>query len=526
MRKILRIIVLFVLLFGVERAMAQADNNIMLYNNQATLFGDQGPAFDPVSIIIPGTAMKSGIGSFIDNPASMALFDKSIGEFGLSFGNVSEDASYLGNSRTMENDQFNFSNLGFLYSLPTKQGSLVFGGAYTRHTTFNRALAFRARNENSTITDLFKTYGSIYQQIAYETYAIDYLDFPEECGYDGNQFIGEGCESIFRTGFYDNNDDYIFGEYLGVQQQGEIMQSGGGGEYSLFFATEFQKNLMVGASIGLISGRFEYNRIFQEIDNLDYYNSNIINVDGGTDIGNILLNEKLTSRYNGFRARAGFLYKVTENVNVGVSYTLPTTIFIDEDLDASIRTTFDSGTEISESTNNQFSYNVIYPGMAALGVAIQDFLGLSVSVSADYVDYSSTEIEFEESDNFDRELEENESIRDIFQSVWSYRGGIAYDLTPDFTIRGGYRFQPSRFAEGNDDRTTYSLGGGFSIGNGIRFEAAAQYTTWDEVSAVYDYGIYNYDDLPEELPEVSTASETVNRMVDRWQFFCTVKVEI
>lgn len=515
MRKCLKIIILFAVLFGVERAFAQADHNILLYNNQATLFGDQGPAYDPISIIIPGTAAKSGIGSFIDNPASMALFDKSIGEFGLSFGSVSEEATYLENSRTQDNNQFNFSNLGFLYSLPTERGSLVFGGAYTRHTTFNRALGFRAYNENSTITDLFKTPGNQYGDIAWETYSI----FPGEEYYETDNGL-QWDESVFRIGFDNPND------YFGIHQQGEILQSGGGGEYSLFFATEFQRNLMVGASIGLLSGKFKYDRIFQEVDEFGDYNSDIIDVDGGTDIDNILLDDNLTSRYNGFRARAGLLYKATENVNFGVSYTLPTTIFVDEEFDASITTTFDNDAEFNDFTDSEFSYTVKYPGMVSVGAALQDLAGLTVSLSAEYVNYANTEIEFDESELFEDELVENDFIQEAYHSVWSYRAGLAYDLTPDFTIRGGYRFQPSRFEDGNDDIAAYTFGAGFRLGNGIRFEAAAQYTTWDEVSAVYDYGDYNYAPLPDGLPTVTYESEVANRAVDRWQILGTIRVDI
>lgn len=510
MSKILKTIVLFALLGGVEEAYSQHFNNNLLYNNQATLFGDQEAAFDPVSIIIPGTATKSGIGSFMDNPASMALYDQSFGEFGMSFEQVNEDATYLGNSRTLDNDQFKFSNLGFLYSFPTDRGSFVIGAAYARHTSFNRALGFRARNENSTITDQFKTEGSPYQEIAFNTFATDYGDEFEDWD-----------ESIFRIGF----DQY--GDYLGIRQQGEILQGGGGGEYSLFFATEFQRNLMVGASIGLLAGKFNYDRVFQEIDEFNDYDSDIINGDAGnTDIDNFLLDDNLTSRYSGFRARAGLLYKIAENLNLGASYTFPTTIYIDEDFDASINTTFDNNTSFNDFTDSEFSYNVKYPGRVTVGAALQDLGGLSLSVSGEYIDYSTTVIEFDESDLFEDELIENDYIRDTYQSVWSYRAGLAYDLTPDFTIRGGYSFKPSRFIDGIDDKTAYSFGTGFSLGEGIRFEAAAKYTMWDEVSTVYDYGVYDYGDLPDNLPSVTFESEVANRTVDYWQFLGTIRVSM
>ncbi len=513
MRKIFKIIVLVALLFGVEKAYSQHENNILLYSNQAVLFGEQGSAFDPVSIIIPGTAMKSGLGSFIDNPASMALYKKSFGEFGLSYKNINEETDYLGNLRSLDNNQTDVSNAGFLYSFPTKQGSFVIGAAYSQHSTFTRALGFRARNNNSTITDEFKTDGSIYRDIAFNTYATDYGDD-----------VGDWDESIFRIGFDE------LGDYLGITQQGEILQNGKGGEYSLFFATEFQKNLMIGASIGLLSGKFKYNRTFQEIDEFNDYNSQIIDsndIDGGdTDIDNIILDDKLTSRYTGFRARAGLLYKATENVNLGVSYTLPTTLSVDEDFSASLRNTFDNNEVFSDATDSEFSYDVKYPGMVAIGLALQNLSGVTASISAEYTDYSNTEIEFEESDLFEDELLENDFIKEEFQSVWSYRAGLAYDINPDLTVRAGYGFKPSKFEDGNDDRSSYSFGAGFSIGNGIRFEAAAQYTMWDEVRTVYDYGVYDYDDLPEELPGISFESEVADRSAERWQFLGTIRVDL
>lgn len=513
MRKILITTVLITLLIGVQNTVAQHDNNILLYNNQATLFGDYHASFDPISIIIPGTATKSGIGGYIDNPASMALYKQSFGDFGLSYGSVSEDATYLGNSVSQDNSQFKLSNFGFIYSFPVERGSFVIGGAYSRHTSFNRALGFSARNENSTITDQFKTDGSPYQEIAFNTFSTDY----------GDEFQ-DWDESIFRIGFED------FGDYLGVQQQGEVFQKGGGGEYSLFFATEFQENFMVGASIGLLSGEFEYNRIFQEIDEFNDYGSQIIDSDedgtGDTDIDNIILDDNLTTRYSAFRARAGALYKATDNINFGVSYTFPTKIFMDEEFDASISNTFDNGTEFEDATDSEFTYDVIYPGKVALGAALQDMSGLTVSLSAEYIDYSNTEIEFDDSDLFEDQQLENEFIKNTYQSVWSYRAGLAYDLNPDFTIRGGYSFKPSRFTDGIDDETAYSFGAGFSLGDGIRFEAAARYLTWDEESTVYEYGDYDYTSLPDNLPSVDFRSETANRTVERWQLLGTLRFRI
>ncbi len=504
-------VLIFIFLFGGITALhAQNPNNALLYSYQATLFGDQGAANDPISIIMPGTAFNSGFGSFIDNPASMALHKRSFGEFGLSYRSVEEDGLYLGQTRSMDNSQRGVSNVGFLYSFPTVQGSFVFGAGYTQHSIFNRALGFRARNENSTITDKFKASGSPYQEIAFNTFATDFGDEFEDWD-----------ESIFRVGFD------RFGDFLGLRQQGEIIQRGYSGEYSMFFATEFQENIMIGASIGLLSGRFNYNRIFQEVDEFNDYSSTIIDSNGDgfgdTDVDNILLDDRLNSRFTGFRARAGLLYKITEQFNVGISYTFPTTLEVDENFDADLRTTFNNGVEFSDFTDNEFSYRVKYPGRTSLGVAMQNLNGFSVSLSAEYVDYSGTSIDFRESDLFEDELIENDFIEDNFRSVWSFRGGIAYDITPEFTLRAGYSLLPGRYADISNNRDVYALGAGFSITPNLRLELAAQYSNWEEVSAVYDYASYDYSPLPDNLPNIRFRSEEATRTVDRWQFVSTLR---
>lgn len=507
------LLILIILAISATVTHSQNANNILLFNNQATLFGDQGPASDPVSIVMPGTAINSGLGTFLDNPASVALFDESFGEFGLSFRSIDEESTYLGNTQSLDHGGRGVSNAGFVYSFPTKRGSLVFGAAYAQHSIYTRAFGFGTRNERSSITDAFKYSGSPYQEIAFNTFATDY----------GDEFQ-DWDESIFRIGFDE------FGDFLGTRQQGEVTRNGVGGEYSLFLATEFQKNFMVGASIGLISGNFSYDRIFQEVDNFNDYNFDVIDVDEDgtpeTDIDNILLDDNLESSYTGFRARAGLLYRINDKVNLGFSYTLPTVLFIDEDFDATVITTFDNSVEFEDATESTFSYEAKYPGRFALGLGVQDLSGITLSLSAEYVDHSATEIRFDESDLFEDELIENDFIQNNFRETWSYRAGLAYELNPLVNLRAGYGFFPSRFEEGGGDRTAYSAGVGVKLGNGLTLEAAAQYLTLEETSTVYEYADYNYSPLPENPPAVSFDSEVANRNADRLQVLATIRVAL
>jgi hypothetical protein len=511
--KSLSTLLLLTFVAGLQHTIAQNPNNVLLFSNQANMFGDQGSAFDPVSITMPGTAYAAGFGSFLDNPASAALFNQSFGEIGLSFRFVEEEGNFLGNSRKLDDNQTNLSNFGIVYAFPTVTGSFVAGAGYSQHTSFNRAFSFQGRNTNSTITDNFKTPGSSYSEIAFNTFATDFGDEFEDWE-----------ESIFRIGFDQ------FGDFLGIRQQGEIFERGYGGEFSFFLATEFQENLMFGISAGILSGRFSYDRIFQEVDEFNDYNAEFIDSNddgfGDTDIDNILLEDRISSRYNGFRARAGMIYQFSKNVNIGASYTLGTRINVEERFDANLLTTFNNGVQFEDDVRTEFSYRVEFPARTSLGAAVVDLNGFSASFSAEFVNYSNTRIDFRDASLFDDELIENEFISETFRPVWNLRGGVAYDFSPDFTIRAGLSFLPSRFENGIDDRTIFALGAGFSLTRDLRLELAAQYTTWEEVSTVFDYASFNYSPLPESPPTFTIRSEEATRNVDRLNVLATLRFNI
>jgi len=510
MRKILKTILLILIFMGAQKILAQNPNNAILYSNQATLFGQQSSSGDPVSVVLPGTAFKSGFGSFVDNPASMALHNESFFEFGLSHRNVEENSRFLGESRIGDKRDMGLNNLGFLYSYPTERGSFVIGAGYSEQKTFNRALEFRGRNETSSITDAFKADGSQYQNIAFNTFATDYGDSFQDWD-----------ESILRVGFD------RFGDFLGITQQGSITESGVSGEYSLFFATEFQEDLFIGVSAGIISGNYSYDRIFQEDDELNLYDSTIIDSNsdgtGETDVDRIFMDEQLESTFNGFRGRAGLMYKVSEQLNIGASYTLPTVINVDEIYDVTLNNRFDNGEEFEDLIESEFSYDIRHPSVISVGVGVNDISGLSLSFAADYTDYSNTSIDFIDNELIEDELAENDFIEQNFESVWNLRAGASFNFSKDFSLRAGAGYNPSRFVDGIDDRTILSGGAGFTITDNIRLELTAVYTNWEEDSSVYDYVSYDYSPLPDDRPTNRFRSAEANRSVDKWQMMGTLR---
>src|SRR5699024_2015588 len=93
-------------------------------------------------------------------------------------------------------------------------------------------------------------------QAAYDAYAIDDV-------IDANDNYIRS-ESIFR---------FPLGEsYQGINQRFNMTERGTLGEYSAFIATELFRYLLVGVSIGVLSGDYSYDRPFMEIDAQGDYN--------------------------------------------------------------------------------------------------------------------------------------------------------------------------------------------------------------------------------------------------------------
>ncbi len=463
--------------------MGQDGQNPVRYSSIAQQLSTVNVNGDANAGVLPSVAVQNGFGSFLDNPASMALINKSY--FNTSFiSNYDEQSSsYLGNSSSFDNNRSQFGNIGLIYSVPTNQGSLVVGGGYTLNTQINRTNVLSGYNETSTITDVFKNESSDYNNIAFEAYAIDYANDEQTT-----------LESIFRIGFTPAT-------FPGIQQQAEIKQRGSVGEYSIFMATELQKNLFLGASLGVTYGNFSYNRFFLERDTRDAYDGDFIDTDsegnGGTDIADISLEDEFNSEIVGTNVRAGLLYKLFPNVNIGASVLLPTKFVITEDYYSEIITNLDDGrTPFGDSYSGEFSYSIRQPGQLSLGLALEDLNGFTLSSSIELIDYRSTSINLTRDNNLEfravANLREQEAVFDSvvnadYNLVTNLKAGFKYQSKTGFELRGGFGFLPGKSSSYTADKYILSGGLGIPLSRELYLDITSQYTRWNDRSVLYEY---------------------------------------
>lgn len=465
------------------------------------------PSYDPVSIVMPGVSSASGFGAYQENPASMALFDNSFISFGLSNRYVNEQTNFLGSISEFDDNQTGVSDIGFVYRVPTTQGKLVIGAGYSQNADFNRAFSGSARNEQSSLTDFYASFSADnpLNQAAYEAFAIDDIEV------DDNGETVVISESIFRIGLPD---------YLGIDQSFEATETGVMGDYSAFIATEFQKNLYAGVSLGLLSGSYSYRRSFLETDGPNLYNSAFIDSDDDgqpdTDIDNILSEDVIDARFSAFTARLGFVYALPGNINIGAGYHFSGKMTVDEEYSTQITTNLDNGsTPYFGEDVGEYTYKIKRPDRINVGVSFVDINGLTVSVTAEGVRYSQGRIEFENIRDSEAEDTINNTVRSDLQDVVNLRGGLELDVNPFFTPRLGYAYYPSPQKGQDSDRQF--LSGGFSarLFNTVTFDIGVQYAIWDDNNQLYDYFEGN-----------TLVPETVGEEVTRWNVMAGLKIAL
>ena len=488
---------LILTLFMTGELWAQDETDVLRYNLQY-------PSYDPVTLVMPGVSSATGFGAYQENPASMAFFDKSFISFGLSGRQVSAEGAYLDNTTEFDDAQANVGEAGFVYKVPTLQGSLVIGGGYSQTTDFNQVLAINGRNEQSTLTDFYASLPRTdpLNQAAFEAYAIEDI---ETTGGDTTSI------SIFRllpAGV----------DYPGINQIMEKTERGVLGEYSLFAATELQRNLMVGLSLGWTTGSYRQVREFLEDDRFNDYNDQFIDSDGDgnpdTDIASILSVRTIEADLNAFDARLGLVYRLTPNLQIGGSYHLRGAVQVDERFNTEITTRLDNGAEpFFGEDPGEFRYEVERPDRYNLGITLSDLSNLTISASAEAVRYSEARIEFDELDLSSRESFINDEVASSYQDVINLRAGLEYELNPMFTPRVGYAWYPSPKRNIRADRQFFS--GGFSIKflENASFDFGAQYALWEDEQVLYDYSLNG-----------PLQSEIASENISRWNLMGSFKI--
>jgi len=497
------ILATFMLLITASFAMAQDGYDPMSYSSLSQVFSSQQYLGSANSAILPSLAMENGYASFIDNPAAMSLIKGSYVNIGYMSNRSEFNQSFRGNELLLDSKADYINNIGVVYKIPTRVGSLVLGGGIHTNSVYNRSLGSSAFNNQSTITDIFKGESSDYRNIAFETYAIDYADQAQT-----------QLESIFRIGFDDG--------FPGTYQQSELTQDGRSREFAFFMGTEFKKNLHIGFSLGINEAFHNMSRNILEEDLNNVYDGDFIeqdeNGENGTDIYSIQLSDELRSDVLGFEARIGAVYKLGQYLNLGASWSLPSIMEITEEYNSTITTSFDNSIgPFFDSFEGEFTYAITRPSKYSLGMAVNQLKGFDLSIGVDFISYNKTDIDltYDQSLDFDevaflrdQEAVIEQSINQRYQSVMNTRIGAQYRFKNGTELRAGTSILPSKSVQIDETRKLYSGGIGIPLSRDFFLDITTQYIQWNDRSVLYEY-----QDMGSTIPIQESISES-NQLIN------------
>ena len=371
-------------------------------------------------------ALGGDLSALETNPAGAAVFLKS--EFTLTFGtnNMETTSNYYGNI------QFSESNNADI----TQSGGVFVFNTYSRNSNWGKiALGFNYSLAN---------------------------DFE-------NFWIANG-NSNYPTWIDDANDEDIL--YLNSNgQYFENLTDGKNSKYTFTFASEYNENLYLGASIS--SYDIEH---YQQIL-LEEYNN-----DGNGNNLEASLIQELFTYGEGFSFNFGLISKPNENLRLGLAYKSPVWYNLSEDyLESDLEVYYSNTDELltDYSGINTFDYKLKTPSKFTGSFAyIFDKQGL---ISIDYIYKNYSDVKLSNS-NFSIE---NQAFKSDLESTGELRIGTEWRFD-DVSLRGGYHIEKSPYKNALDSDSIE----GFSFGAGYKFRGGKLDFSYQKSSNTGAYNFY------------------------------------
>lgn len=446
---------------------------------------------------ITGTARSLGVSNAMGavggdmsaisiNPAGIGVYRSSELMFTptIKFGN--NNSTYLNTTNNRGFSRFSINNFGVVFSNPARGKdyeksawkSVSFGLTYNKLQDFNEEGRYYGNNSESSITEVFGA-----DAMAYGT---DLNMVPP--------FGGFGYEGYLID---DNYNSYVYNNILlnggSVNQEKYWKSRGNIQEWSFTFGGNYQEKLLIGASLNLLSYRYNATRSYYEEDaSLDI-----------NDFDNLTYNEYLNSLGTGFNAKFGLLYNINKDFRIGGHVNTPTWIALSDESDYEIMTEtenlkYDLGagggsqTIVRPPNPSVYDYSLRTP--FKVGINAMAYLGNKgfVDVDYEYAAYSTMRYNFPGYQNSADNI--NNEIQNTFRGAHNIRAGIEGRFDNLFA-RAGIAHQTSPYQDSKTfggSRTSFSLGGGVNMKS---FSLNLAYTF-----SMYSYSEYGYPIIYSGIP--------------------------
>ncbi|AVI49985.1 transporter [Pukyongia salina] len=293
-----------------------------------------------------------------------------------------------------------------------------------------------------------------------------------------------------------NNTQYVSNIAPGrFNQEYYATSTGFNGKYTINFGAQYTEQFYFGVNLNFHA--------------IDYVESNFLfetNSNPGSIVNQVEFENNLSVLGGGFSAQLGGIFKVSDEVRLGLTYDTPTWFEISEETTQYLRTRrTEDGQSITAVVNpnvlNVFAdYELRTPGRYAASAAYVFGKQGLISLDYSYKDYSQTKFSSDFSGEFSAL---NNSISSNLQGSSSVKLGGEYRINA-LSLRAGMQYEQSPYK--NDmivgDLTGFSLGLGYDFGE-YNFDIAYARAQQDRSRQLYDVG----------LTSVSNIDTTFNNIV-------------
>lgn len=426
------------------------------------------------------------------NPAGSAVFNNSILSVSASYFKVNTESNYDGSFTQADNNNTDINQVG---------GALVFKSNDTDSPWKKFTLAV-----NYDMVDNYDNYivagglgtegidnyflnfasGIPLQPLKLqlnESIGEAYLDIgaTNDLGFAGQQaFLGFQAGIIEPVNDQDENTEYFANEtYTNINQDYRQSTSGYNSKFVVNAATQFEDFLYLGASLNFHT--IVYDRLSQ-------YDEEFFNADG--ELRTVAFDERLSTDGSGFSFSLGAIAKVNNILRLGGSYQSPTWYRLSDAFAQGINSNYpfkDSGFYFGDLRDfNLFDYQIKTPSKLTGSIAAVFATNGLLSFDYSYQDMSNAELRPTSDLAFQ---DENEYMSDVLGTISSFRVGGEYRIKR-VSLRAGYRFEQSPYADGNivGDLEGVSGGLGFNFGPS-RLDLAVNRTERDVLQYFFSTGI-------------------------------------
>ena len=434
-------------------------------------------------------ALGGDLTAVSENPAASAVFNSSYGSVTLASESRDYDTSYFGTTRSTDVSDIDFNQIGavLIFNSANEHSSLnkvALSFNYNKTADFDSEYTIVGRPTN-TIGDFFagQANGIASSDLAVfddESLASAFVSVGNAFGAIGQQaFLGYQALLIDATAQGDDVTTFISAsDGSNTIQDNRVRSSGSSGKLSFNLAAAYNSGLHLGGNINLHTLNRRKQTDFIEVNNIariDY-----------------IVNEENTGA--GFSADFGLIYKVKDNLRLGLVYQTPTFFGITRTVDQFINVNFfETDLEAAFSLDvdpqvafEQDIYSLQTPSKLAASAAY--IFGKKGLLSFEYStqDFSNTKY----GSSFSGASEINDLIESTYKRVHSYKIG-AEIRNQNWSFRGGFNGSTTPFEDSNfeGDSSGFSLGTGYDWGK-WKFDVAYNHSNLNSTEATFENALH------------------------------------